>query len=259
MRCPYCYIPFIDPHPGDLVLWKEIIEKISLFSPDLVTFGGGDPFAQPAFFELLEYCRNYSFDIHVDTNAIRLPHEKIGELGKLVDLIGLPLDGNATQHDLVRNYKGHYDIVKRALTTLEKFNIPTKVNTVYFPELKGQLTNIAHSLSSYANIRQWFIYEYWHFKGINAEESKYGCGEPNFPKLDLQQLSGIRDIHYSSVDERSPAYIFVSSIGNIYTIGEDKSTYKEICNILDSNAELFFESLGNLEAIDKRTQLKQIR
>lgn len=258
MHCPYCYIPFVDSSSGNLFLWKSIIDKIAQYSPDIVTFGGGDPFAHKEFIDLLHYCQKYSFRIHVDTNAIGLPLNRIKEIGQLVDIIGVPLDGSREQHDFIRNYHGHFDTISASLNALQEFKIPTKINTVYFPEYMNQLEYIARKLSEYTNIKQWFIYEYWHFKGIN--EYKKELYEAILPENinKLQKLANIQNIHYSSVNERSPAYIFVSSIGNLYTVANDTSQYIELANILDDYADEILSTLQNSEQIDARTKLKQL-
>lgn len=258
MQCPYCYIPFVDASAGNLPLWQSIIDKLAKYSPDIVTFGGGDPFAHKGFIQLLQYCQQFPFQVHVDTNTIKMPLDQMAEIQQLVNIIGVPLDGNQNQHDHLRNYSGHFDIVTKSLDALEEYMIPTKINTVYFPECKNQLPNIAKRLGTYSNIKQWFIYEYWHFDRINPQRS---CSNTNhlYAELsNLRELSKVKDIHYSTVADRSPAYIFVSSVGNLYTIGDDMHTYIELANIFDNCADSILSTLQNTEQIQARAQLKQV-
>ena len=257
MHCPYCYIPFVDSSPGNLLLWESIVDKIARYSPDIVTFGGGDPFAYEEFIDLLYYCKKYSFQIHVDTNSIGMPLDRIKEIRQLVTIVGVPLDGNKREHDLIRNYRGHFDIISTSLDALKEYNIPTKINTVYFPEYRDQLPNIARKISTYSNIKQWFIYEYWHFKGINEYRNRL-CDTVRCKDINkLQKLANVQNIHYSPVEERSPAYIFVSSVGNLYTIDRDTSKYIELANILDDHGDEILSTLQNSEQINTRTKLKQ--
>lgn len=259
MNCPYCYIPFVDPAPGDLELWKRIIDRLAQYSPDIITFGGGDPFAQKDFVRLLEYCRRYDFQVHVDTNAIRLPLEQMAHIGRLVDVIGVPLDGDGPLHDALRSYRGHHDIVRQCLDAMAGCRIPAKINTVLFPEHPDQLLRIARELQGYPNVKQWFIYEYWHFEGINDDKA---ADAPDSDPADLLQqlkvISRVPDIHYSSVSERSPAYLFISSMGNMYTIAEDNVSYIELGNVLTPQAEEVLSGLRNLEQINARAQLKKL-
>lgn len=47
MNCKFCFIPFVDKSIGNLNLWKEIIDYLFKFNPQMITFGGGDPFIFP--------------------------------------------------------------------------------------------------------------------------------------------------------------------------------------------------------------------
>lgn len=257
MHCPYCYLPFVDSEAGGLSLWKRIIDILSEYSPDLVTFGGGDPFIYDDFINLLQYCKKFNFKTHIDTNAIGLKKEDIKKTGKLIDLIGLPLDGNRQRHDIMRNYNGHYDIICEKLAMLDKYQVPVKINTVLSDKPSKQLYEIAEILKNYANIKQWFIYQYWHFEKINESQL---IGESNFHFSEeytrLREVSKVKEIYYSTVSERSSAYVFVSSLGNLYTIGEDAKTYVEVANIFDDKAKEYLDGIKNRDEIQKRTRLK---
>ena len=256
MSCPFCYIPFKDTNPGNLEDWKTIIDKISIYNPDIVTFGGGDPFKYKDFMELLKYCKKYPFQVHIDSNLIGLHHQQISKMTSLVDIIGIPLDGDRDHHDQIRNYKGHYELILKKLNLLSKAGIPVKINTVWFEEYEEQMFDIVEIINQYPCIKQWFIYEYWHFEGVNDKKENYSS-DINRLLSCLMSVSKISDIHFCSVRERSPAYIFVSSSGNLYTVGDDPHTYVELGNILDSDSDIILSTLHNKKAIKERTEIKQ--
>lgn len=258
MHCPYCYVPFIDSKSGKLEDWVRIVDILSQYSPDIITFGGGDPFRFKDFYKLLEYCRRYSFQIHVDTNGINMADSQIYHIKKLVDLLGMPLDGSAEQHDQLRNYEGHHQIVLHKLSKCNAYEIPVKINTVYFPDRPEQLKNVAKNIQQYLNISQWFIYEYWHFTGINANIPTAHSPITYSDIIELKTISGIEFIHFSSVKERSPAYLFITSCGNAYTIGNDNTKYVELGNILETDPDIVFSQLFNLEEISQRASLKKV-
>lgn len=260
MRCPYCYIPFIESDAGDISLWIKIVDTMALYSPDIITFGGGDPFAHNHFVELIEHCNTYSFQVHVDTNGLSLPASIIPRMSNLIALTGLPLDGSRDLHDRLRRYQGHFDTVCCKLDSLAKFKVPVKINTVLFPKEKTQLIDIAKKISQYPNIKQWFIYEYWHFKGINSEDpSSVGVNLTYEDVEKLHKMSKVSEIHYSTVSERSPSYIFISSLGNIYTIAENAVEYIELGNLFSENGNSILSSLTNLDEIDQRAKLKRLK
>lgn len=257
MMCPFCYIPFVDSCCGNIELWKKIIDKLAIYSPDIITFGGGEPFAHNGFIELLSYCQNFNFQVHVDTNGISIPTVLLPDLKKMVTLIGLPIDGSLELHDHLRKYDGHYRLVCQKLNLLAKFQVPVRINTLFFPDDKKQIIDIAKRIQLYPNIRQWFIYEYWHFKGINPEHLTEKKTNIASDELDiLRNVSGVQTVHYSSVSERSPSYIFISSIGNIYSIAENSTEYLELGNILRPEADTILSSLTNIDRINKRAELK---
>lgn len=258
MSCPFCYIPFCDPKPGELKDWIQIIDKIALYCPDIVTFGGGDPFKYKDFWDLLKYCQKYKFQKHVDTNLIGLDSTKITQLFPLVDIIGIPLDGDCSLHDQIRCYPGHFKTVTSKMKTLLGANIPIKINTVWFPEEKEQLYRIAKEIKHYPNVKQWYIYQYWHFSGLNKKRENVCNVDINLIISELSNISGVHDIHFPSVSERTPSYIFVSSNGSLYTISPNSDSYIELGNIMDTHSEKLLDNLHNREAIQVRADEKKI-
>lgn len=257
MKCPFCYIPFVESEAGDISLWEKIIDVMAQYSPELVTFGGGDPFAHQNITELLNYCQRYDFQVHVDTNGLFLPISSIPKLNHIISLIGLPIDGSMEFHDCLRNHSGHYKIICGKLAKLAEHQIPVKINTVYYPEEKTQLDDIAKRICQYSNIKQWFIYEYWYFKGINPESKEHDKFHPNDEEIErLRIAANVPEIHFSSIAERSPCYVFVSSLGNIYTVSENTKEYIELGNILSNDAGRILSSLTNIKKIEQRTRLK---
>ena len=255
MRCPYCYIPFIEHTPGDLSLWQKIIDKIVLYNPDIVTFGGGDPFAHERFEQLIDYCKKYPFQTHIDTNGISMTESILSKISNFITMIGLPLDGGEVLHDQIRKYNGHHHIVCDRLELLLKYHIPVRINTVLFPNEQSQLIDIATQIKVFPNIQQWFIYEYWHFDGINSRPSAPALFDKSKYEFLFDIIKNV-DIRFSSVSERSPSYVFVSSCGNIYTISNSSESYVELGNILSPTSDLVLSSLSNINEIDKRAKLK---
>lgn len=257
MRCPYCYIPFVDKEAGTLELWKKLVDRMMAFSPELITFGGGDPFAYPDFPALIDYCRQFDVKIHVDTNCIGLTRETLADIGAHIAMLGIPLDGDEEYHNSTRRYNRHYQTLMASLDRATVQKVPMRINTVYYPDYKQQLYHVANVIRQHKNVQQWFIYEYWHFKNINAAEI-YDYSIFDFEKEYpvLRELSGIGNIHFSPVSERVGAYLFISSCGCLYTVSSEGDQYIELGNLLEKTDDEIYRMVTNIDKISNRTQLK---
>ena len=258
MNCKYCYVPFVDQEYGDIFLWKKIIDAIQDYNPSLITFGGGDPFIYPDFRELLLYCKNSFFDhvqIHVDTNGLGIIENDYNIIDDCVNVIGFPLDGSKEIHSLIRNNLFHYNIVMRHLSMLQKSKSKSKINTVLNYLNIYDIQNLISVINEY-KVAVWYLYEYWHFAGINQDEPL-----PNKVDIDKQiklikKQVGDKFI-YSNVESRKDNYVFVSSIGCVYTI-VNKNEYIEIGSIFEENIHLKIDMYINDIEIQKRTFEKLI-
>jgi MoaA/NifB/PqqE/SkfB family radical SAM enzyme len=253
INCRYCYIPFIDENCGTLELWKRIVDEMQKYNPSLITFGGGDPFNYTDFRQLLIYCDNVldkNIKIHVDTNGIGIKHKDYNVINNCVDVIGFPIDGTEDIHSLIRKNSIQYNLILKHLSALRTSTTLKKINTVLMSENINDVHNLVPLIQKY-DIARWYIYQYWHFRGIN----------PNLPLLDKTiveaKINLIRKqvgnkLIYSDIDSRKDSYVFVSSIGHIYTI-INRNKYIELGTIFDDDLDIKINKYVNYYALQQRT------
>ncbi|TCL56970.1 4Fe-4S single cluster protein [Kineothrix alysoides] len=231
--CPFCYIPFVDANNGDIVIWKKVVDAILTFQPDVITIGGGEPFCNEGFTELLKYISQKGCAIHVDSNASHLSYEAYSAIDKYIDIIALPLDGIGVVHDKFRNWQGHYELVLQKIGELSKLNVKVRINTIVHKHNYHQLIEIA-KLIRFQNIAQWQLYEYWFFPEVNVPPTRFDNKEIN-KLLPLLSKESQKTVEYSPVSQREKTYFFVSSIGKMYGI-VNGNKYIEYGDIWDESA-----------------------
>lgn len=227
MRCPFCYIPFIDDSPGTIVLWKKVIDRIMLFEPKQIVFGGGDPFMYHDFVALLEFAAKKQVKLHVDTNGLALKDDSYNILQNAISSIAFPLEGPREYHDIIRMCHNHFEIVTRHIKQCNAYGIPVHINTVITEKNIHSLVQLANILREF-KIALWNIYEYWAFDNINFSSTKIDVSLVEKKIQDIKAIFG-PNVIYSPVQRRKSSYLFVSSIGNVYTISpDDPHKYYEI-------------------------------
>jgi MoaA/NifB/PqqE/SkfB family radical SAM enzyme len=112
-----------------------------------LTISGANPFLFEKLPQLLDQAGKIMEFIHLDTNLVRNNDKHVFTVAKLVDLLGVPLDGSIAKiHDGVRSTRGHHAVVCRLLPKLIAAGVPVKINTVVTREnchdLKGAVRNL---------------------------------------------------------------------------------------------------------------------
>ena len=257
MKCPFCYVPF-DGKKIDFYRCKCMIEKCKSLGIKIITFSGGDPFIYSEFRDLLIYAKNLQFETHVDTNGICLNNDDYFLISETSTLLGLPIDGSNTKnHNKMRKFNKHFDIVIKHIKNLKDFKIRLKINTVVTKINFEDTINIFRLVNS-LNIDFWSLYQFIPLHDAFLNASSYSL--PYYKFESLVNLINSEKYKFNfepgSANERTGDYLFVSPNGSVYTHDcKDLTKYKFIGSFFDNNWQSKFEKL-NTNTIKNKSRLR---
>lgn len=242
--CGFCYSPFM-PEKIDFNSCINVLSRLSQFFPDIITFGGGDPFAIEFFPDLVEYTKNKRIRVDVDTNGISLKPTHYSFLEKNIDIISLPLESSSPSiHDKMRG-KNHFSTVKHHLENLQQIKIKIKINTVATSINIGNINELVEFLDGF-KIDIWSIYQFWRISQTTSETFERNIETNDFLYFcsSLNASASSFKIEISPVIKRFNSYFFVSHSGIVYTIDpNNKNRYLFLGSVFDDRTITTWKSL----------------
>lgn len=122
LNCTHCFRSF-DKHKYFISLdkIKEIVDYAIFTSCESISFSGGEFFAHPDAFEILNYCFEKKIQVKLLTNATQLGDFNFYEKYKNTNLLSfqISLDGMREKHD-ARRGKGKFDLVMNNVKKLKE-------------------------------------------------------------------------------------------------------------------------------------------
>jgi len=115
----------------DLSTWKGIIDKFEQWlGPFSLKFAGGEPMVRKDTVDLTRYCRDKGITVGINTNGAIIDKKTAKALlGAEVNEINISLDSiDHTIHDFVRNKKGTFDRVMKAIEYFKELDSKFKLN-----------------------------------------------------------------------------------------------------------------------------------
>ena len=115
----------------DFDTWKGIIDRFERWlGPFSLKFAGGEPLVRKETLELTRYCRSKGITVGINTNGTLINKKTAKELLDAgVNEINVSLDAiDPDIHDYVRNKKGTFDRVMKAIQYFEGANSTFKLN-----------------------------------------------------------------------------------------------------------------------------------
>jgi len=257
LPCQFCYIPF-DRLKSELNLWKSIITKCKEWHPQIIVFGGGDPFLYQDFRELLHYSKDDATFINVDTNALALRSQDVSILKECVNQVGLPIEGLEETHTIMRYNPKHFRVVVKWLEILLDAGIRIKINTVVSKINHHDLKNLALLLAQYP-ISQWCLYQFWPLAIGKENQKLYALTDKEF----LAAVKPIKEnftfthIDIASISKRLHSHFFVSHTGKVYSDHkDDPEKYVPIGSIFEEDILRKWRNHGDEYAVSARARLR---
>lgn len=256
MNCDFCYIPFDFKSVGTLEQWLKILDYCKELSVNVITFGGGDPFLQRDFPQLLENLDKGDLFLQIDTNGLHLKDEHLCLIAKSIDLVGLPLDGIREVHTEMRKHDMHFDVVINWINKLNDAGVKVKINTVVTKKNIQHLDNLARFLSDLP-VSAWSLYQFWPIGPCKKYRQQFEVSTEDFCKTIsfIKEKYTFTNIEASTIDNRNFSYFFVTSLGCVYAIDRhDIEKYTKIGNIFDDDIIDKWELHGNNKCVKSRAQ-----
>lgn len=154
LSCIHCYNLSGSPHENELSTEeiKRILEEMSGFGVENITFSGGEPLLRKDFFEIADHAKSLEFkSVGIATNAT-LIDRVIAKKLKLSNLdIQVSIDGDIAEiHDAMRGMKGAFDRAIRGIKLLQEegnevsvCTTATKLNVDRIPNIVQLMQNLS--------------------------------------------------------------------------------------------------------------------
>ncbi|MCQ2378415.1 MAG: radical SAM protein [Victivallaceae bacterium] len=149
LSCPFCYEKEerrrLKARPiDDFIALIDELEELKVF---LITLSGGEPFAHPRCFELIDRIVRARMRFSLLSNGTLIDRSiahRLAETGRCRQ-VQVSLDGMREFHDSLRG-KGAFDATVEGIRNLQRENIPVVVNTVFSSANYRNMPEIAHFL-----------------------------------------------------------------------------------------------------------------
>ncbi|MBW1717339.1 MAG: radical SAM protein [Deltaproteobacteria bacterium] len=235
LACGFCYSPFNYKVPTYQVM-GDILSFCSDNDISVITFAGGDPFQYGFFRASLVKAKEKGFVVHVDTNGLDILPEDYSIIHSHVDILGLPIDGDASTHNRMRR-AGHYEIVVNCIDQLIQQGTRVKVNTLV-TAINERAVEHVQAILIKKNISIWSIYQFMPLGNARNRNERYGMSHDHFKqivsKLDPKELPFRLEI--GGQYKRQSDYLFIQTDGSLLTHDpESPSDYLPIGNIYSND------------------------
>lgn len=231
------------------------------------TLCGGDPLSRPDILLLLKEIKALGFFINLDTVGTPLLNDSttlfygrqevkkidVNKLVSLVDLLGIPLDGDSNESFATFRKKRPeiYNEQIAILNLLELENANVCINTVAHKQNLYRIENIFQIIKNYECIRKWQIFQYMPIGPLGFKNRvDYFINDYDFANVKerVEQLrfvdSSAFTIEYKSCSSRKGVYLLIDSDGVVWI--PKTSNMKNWDSCLDANNERVI--FGNINA-----------
>ena len=224
LGCKFCYAAFAKQGMSTEAA-KKIIKWIKQKGTKLLVFGGGDPLLRKDLAELLEYCKELSQPVAIDTNGLLLNEEFLEIIKDKVIRIGIPLDGacEATQYK-IRGKKGLFKKSMQNIKKLSKYGIPFKVNTMVCKHNLNEISKIGHLIEKYVPSR-WSVHQFCPVERGNLHKELFEISNKEYYALQAKIIHEFPqlNIKFPCQETSNGTYNIISPEGVMYTVRNGKN------------------------------------
>lgn len=130
LKCPHCYVDGGSALKNELALedLKRSIDVLADLNVFQVAFGGGEPFAHPALFELASYARSKGIVPNITTNGFYVD-DATAKKASVFGQINVSIDGISGPALKLRGEES-FLVVDKAIGLLRKQKVNVGINTV---------------------------------------------------------------------------------------------------------------------------------
>ena len=225
--CKYCYGPEKNITELDFSELKKLFHLFSKNGVKAIVLTGGEPLVREDFGEIIRELKNLKLKIFLDTNG-DLFFKFADLISENIDVLGLPVDFSNNSYRNSDNLNIVLQILKFFKNKKKKPII--RIGTVVTKDNINELKKIGDLIMDYP-VDIWKIYEF--IPQNNAVKNKSSLEIPveQFEEVTLKTKKRFGDylkIVISKRKDRTNAYFFVSSNGEVFMPVDDLNICKEV-------------------------------
>lgn len=247
-NCRFCYSNF-GSKVIDLKEAKRVADLLKKSRFKIVKFTGGEPLLYPHMKKLLVYCKNLNIETHLHTNGILVNDYFLRNINKYVDQLSLSLDGSTDkiQTEVTRpklHYKKNIEILKK----IKNKDIEISVKTLVCKINQNDIINLGNLLSKF-KVDYWVLFEFRPLgKGkINKKMFEISHRKYEFiKKRIIEKFSDRFKLIFVSKEIGHSPYVFINSIGEVFTIHPKIEKNIFVGNILHGNVKGIIKKIKEL-------------
>lgn len=216
-----------------------------------VTLCGGDPLTREDILYLIEEIKNIGLTVSMDTLGTPFIHDtkvnknivskiKIDKILKLVDCIGIPIDGS--KNEIIKLFRPtNIDILNEQISICKLLidnDVGVCINTVAHRGNLSDAKELAKTINNIGNISKWQIFQYAPLGKYGLKNRKmFEISDEQFEKFKKDILSAYnipKKVEFKNFKNRVNRYLLIDNSGNAWVPGFEKIITNYNDN-LDSN------------------------
>lgn len=232
-NCKFCFGSFNDVRNNSLPKneAKLLMKNIVNFGFEKITFSGGEPTLCPFLPELLKIAKKGGMTTMIVTNGTRISNNWLNKNYKYIDWIALSIDSILKETNYLSGRSNKNNVFGKEdyfalISTIKKFNIKLKINTVVS---KFNVDEDLNSFINYVNPERWKVMQALPIKGQNYENlSNFHISEKEFKNFLNRHKIGqiVSENNY----EMKGSYVMIDPIGRFFNNSKGKHIYSSPIN-----------------------------
>jgi len=217
-KCRFCFYKNMTGKFKDIEKARHILETLKAKGIEKINFTGGEPLLYRNLDYLLKMAKDMGFIVSIVTNGALLNEERIKEMSKYVDWIGISIDSanEEIEKRVGRGYGDHVAHVRRVCELVQKYGMRLKINTTV---TKLNYSEDMRPFISSLHPDRWKSFQVLYMKDQNDDALDLFITLEEFEKF--KSINGVLTFDngtapiFESTNDMLDSYFIIGSDGNI--------------------------------------------